>query len=241
MESVLQDDWDALNAYSDGELEKEDMAVLEARLKDEPALQEALVNIQSIGHALKSIRPKLAPEPVQARTSGYSFVYVAIAASVALILVFFGQSIFGPKSELTPADQHQAFLQQTFNVSHEDIQKVSSRTDIPDLTTANLALVADVTNNNEIQALHYAGRNGCRLTLTITKTEPPNISVTPELLLASWGGISAHYTLLATGMDTNRFAAISKYIRIHFDQQDEGSTILAMRNATQTAAPCAVG
>ena len=241
MECILEDDWNALNAYSDGELPAADAVVLEARLQNEPELQEALIQIQGIGQALKTIRPKVACEPVPARKSVRAFGYFAIAASVALVLVFFGQSIYGVKPVLTPADQHQAFLQRAFNVSHEDIQRVVSRNDIPDLTTANLALVADVMNKDEIHALHYAGRNGCRVTLTITKDAPPNVSVTPELLLASWNSSSAHYTLLATGMDTNRFAAISKYIRIYFDRQDQENTLLAMREATQTAAPCSVG
>jgi len=241
MESLSQDDWDALNAYSDGELPAADTAALEVRLLNEPTLQQALVQIQGIGHALKSIRPKLATDPARAQTSGFPFGYLAIAASVALVLMFFGQSIFDLKSGLTPADQHQAFLQQTFSVSYENIREVSSRTDVPDLTSANLALVADVTYNNEIQALHYAGRNGCRLTLTITKAALPNVHVTPELLLASWSGTFDHYTLLATGMDANRFAAISKYIRTHFEQQDQVNTVLAMREATQTAVPCNVG
>ncbi|NRA89008.1 MAG: hypothetical protein HRU28_16850 [Rhizobiales bacterium] len=241
MKYISQEDWEALNAYSDGELPAADMIVLKARLKNEPALQETLVQIQDIGSALKIIRPKLDSEAMQAQKPKQIFGYFAIAVSVAIVFVFVEQVIFGFRSVLTPLDQHQAFLQQEFSVSYLDIQQASARNGVPDLTVANLSLVANVADEDENQSLHYAGRNGCRLTLTITKNHSPNFSATPELLLASWSNASHHYVLLATGMDANKFVAISKYIRIHFNDPNRKNTILAMREATQTAVPCAVG
>jgi len=147
----------------------------------------------------------------------------------------------GQKSGLSPSDLHQAFLQQPFNVSQEDIQRINSRRDVPDLATANLALVADVTKSNATRALHFAGRNGCRLTLTIAKGDLPDVKATPELLLASWSVASVHYTLLSTGMDSNRFAAITDFVRVYSEQQGRPATIMAMRDATETAVPCAIG
>ena len=53
MDLIEEDDWDALSAYCDGELPAPDAAILEARLEKEPALQEALAQIQGIGLALR--------------------------------------------------------------------------------------------------------------------------------------------------------------------------------------------
>jgi len=239
MDLIEEDDWDALSAYCDGELPAPDAAILEARLEKEPALQEALAQIQGIGLALRPLRPEIGPMPAAQKPIQQRYGYFAIAASIALFVTFAGQFLFDFKSALSPSDQHQAFLQQEFNVSTDDIRKVNSRSNIPDLTSANLVLVASVAGNDEIQAFHYAGRNGCRLTLAITKSDPPNINVTLDLLTASWSSVSKHYTLLATRMDSNRFATISKFIRFHFDQKGRPVTTMAMQNATETAAPCA--
>jgi len=241
MELVSQDDWDSLNAYNDGELSAAEARQLETLLQIEPALQDALEQIQGVGLALKSLRPEIGSEPVQAQKTMWSYRYIAIAASIALVLVFVGQSFLGQKSGLSPSDLHQAFLQQPFNVSQEDIQHINSRRDVPDLATANLALVADVTESNATRALHYAGRNGCRLTLTIAKGDLPDVKATPELLLASWSVASVHYTLLSTGMDSNRFAAITDFVRVYSEKQGRPATIMAMRDATETAVPCAIG
>jgi hypothetical protein len=241
MELISQDDWDSLNAYSDGELPAAEAHLLETRLQTEPALQNALEQIQGVGSALKALRPEAGSAPAQSRKSMWSYRYIAIAASIALVLVFAGQSFWGHKTILSPSDLHQAFLQQSFNVSQADIQRVNITSDVPDLATANLALVADVTEGNATRALHYAGRNGCRLTLTIAKVDLPNVKATPELLLASWSVTSVHYTLLATGMDGNRFAAITEFVRVYSEQQNRPATIMAMRDATETAVPCTIG
>jgi len=241
MNMISQDDWDALNAYSDGELPDVDVQLLEKRLQTETPLQDALTQIQGVGIALRSLKPETGSEPLASRKSVRSYGYLAIAASIAFVVIFAGQSILGTKSGYSPSDLHQALLEQSFDVSQLDVQNVYTTGDVPDLTTANLTLVSDVIETDLIRALHYAGRNGCRLTLTITKGELPEVLASPELLLASWSLGSVHYTLLSTGMDANRFAAITDFVRVYSEQQERPATVLAMSTATKTAVPCSIG
>jgi hypothetical protein len=235
---IAQNDWDALNAYSDGELPDADVVKLEARLCADPTLQEALDQIRGIGLALKPLRPEVGLAPERSQNSRSSYRHLAIAASIVLVFAFGGYSFLKPAPGFSPTDLHQAYLQQPFDVAQDGLQQVISRTDLPNLAGANLTLVADVTERNAIRALHYAGRNGCRLTLTIAGGGAPDIKAASDLLLASWEVNSVHYTLLATGMDSNRFAAIADFVRDHYEQQAQQATIMAMRDATETAVPC---
>lgn len=240
MDIISQDDWDALNAYSDGELREIDIQLLEKRLQTETPLQGALAQIQGVGIALRSLNPDTESEPIVSRKPAISYGYIAIAASIVFVMIFAGQSILGRKPGHLPSDLHQAFLEQPFDVSQPDVQNVNTTGDVPDLTTANLTLVSDVVETDLTRALHYVGRNGCRLTLIISKGGLSEILVSPELLLASWNSDAVQYTLLSTGMDANRFAAIADFVRIYFDQQQRSVTTLAMSAATEAAAPCPV-
>lgn len=238
MTLIAQHDWNALNAYSDGELPDADVIALEARLRTDPVLQEALDQIQGIGLALKPLRPDVIAGPERTKISKWSYKHLAIAASIALVFVFGGYSLLKPTTGFSPTDLHHAFLRQQFDVNQDKLQRVIARTDLPDLAGANLTLVADVTDRNKIQALHYAGRNGCRLTLTIAGDGAADVKPASNLLLASWEANSVRYTLLATGMDSNRFAAIADFVRDHYERQAQPANVIAMRDATETAVPC---
>ncbi len=241
MDIISQDDWDALNAYSDGELPDGDVQLLEKRLQTELPLQDALAQILSVGIALRHLKPETMSEPIEPRKPARSYGFLAVAALAAFVVIFAAQSILGSKSGYSPSDLHQAFLEQSFDVSQLDVQNVYTTGDVPDLTTANLTLVSDVNETGLIRALHYAGRNGCRLTLTISKGELPEVLASQELLLASWSLGSVHYTLLSTGMDANRFAAITDFVRVYSEQQERAATVLAMSTATEAAVPCSIG
>lgn len=241
MTQISQTEWDTLNAYSDGELPAADVLHFEARLRSEPELQEALGQIRGVGLALKPLKPGVVMPPVKFQNKKWFYGCLAIAASVALMLTGSALTLLKPNLGLSPTELHHAYLEPPFDVSQGGLRKVVSREDLPDLATANLTLVADTTESNAIRSLHYAGRNECRLTLTITNGDMPNLQTDSDLLLASWRINSIHYTLLANGMDGHRFAAIADFVRDHFKRQAKPATVIAMHDATKSAVPCKIG
>jgi hypothetical protein len=239
MTMATNTDWELLNAYSDGELSPDDANALEKRILTDPDLADALKQIENVSHALQTLRPDAPLDAIPPKVATWRSrnSFIAMAASVALVIFFAGQLFLTSDRPLSPTDLHQAFLQQSFTDSAPSTVLANTSSDLPDLTGANLTLVAE-TNDDASRALHYAGRNGCRLTLTINTGNAPVVKAEANLLLASWSISAVHYTLLSTGMDANRFAAISKFVRVFFEQKDRPDTVVAMRDATRNAVPC---
>lgn len=113
----------------------------------------------------------------------------------------------------------------------------SSR-NVPDLISAGLTLVSDSAEREQARVLHYAGLNGCRLTLAITTGDLPQIKADLDLRMASWSIAADHFTLLSSGMDAARFAAISHHIRLFTEELNRPAAVLAMRETTKNAVPC---
>jgi hypothetical protein len=113
---------------------------------------------------------------------------------------------------------------------------------LPDLSQSNLFLVAQQSNSNSEQVMHYRGTNGCKLTLLVQSTDNSDLidDTTSGLQLYQWFVADRTYQVIATGMDQQRFKAISQYI-----EQLSNSVLgldkyqLAMQSSYEAALPCA--
>ena len=149
--------------------------------------------------------------------------------------------LLSPAAVSSPTDWHRALLQQPhIGIAGKKALPglIKSSADIPDLVAGGLTLVADNYEGNQVRILHYAGLNGCRVTLAITKGQVPVINADVDLHMVSWSMSANHFTLLASNMDTLRFAAISRHVRQFTEQKYRASSVLAMHITTKKAHPC---
>jgi anti-sigma factor RsiW len=253
MNNVNDQDWELLNAYLDGELSAPDAAAIARRIAGDPTLSAALADIRELSRTLRQLRPPAAqapaPNPVPHPASMPTIAPrraawrpLALAAAVAVATVFAGALYFlQPGQPDSPAAWHKAFLARAYSVPLSDpVQPVRlfGLQGVPDLASANLTLVDRRNGADGAMALHYTGRNGCRLTLTAGFDAAPVAMIRGGIMRSSWiaGGID--YMVLANGMDMARFDAISLYIRQLTGQSAQPATVLAMRLATERAVPC---
>lgn len=251
MIDVADRDWELLNAYADGELPAADVAAFEARLAAEPALMVALEQIREISGALSGYipaeppvaenAPMAQPAPQPAPTNR-NWRPVALAASVALAAVITGATLLWPNAELGLSDHHAAFLENSYTLENP-VQPVGgfTRGFAPDLELASLYLVDQKSLAEGTALAHYTGRNNCRLTLLATPVNAmPTLGAQidgPQV--SQWLGQNTGYTIMASGMDARRFNAIADYMKRLTLQGDENADMLAVRMATDAAAPCA--
>jgi anti-sigma factor RsiW len=244
MTEVTETDWKLLNAYHDGELALGQRAELERRISASAALAAALAEIRSVSSALKGLRP----EPV-AQGRGRYFRPLAIAASITLALLVTG-AVYNsrPGAPVTAAAWHAEFLSQSYPAATETATGGGlvpagyfGPVGAPDLSLANLTLVDQRQGRNGALALHYAGRNGCRLTVTAGFGTDMLTASDADIRSRFWSVGSVDYLVLANGMDPARFAAIASYIRQLAERSDKSETVLAMRKATKDAVPCTAG
>jgi len=239
MNEIDDHDWQLLNAYNDGELSAPERAGLQRRISREPRLAAALGDIRGVSAALGQLRPT--PAPVAKARSGLWQV-TAVAASFAAALVT-GAAIYlmQPASPGSAQQWHASFLSQDYAAPlFDDLRsaRVFGPGGAPDLSAANLALVDQRSGEDGAMALHYAGQNGCRLTLTAGFGADMLAISDADALSRSWIAGPVSFMVLATDMDPARFDAISVYIRQLTEQAALLDTVLAMRTATENAVPC---
>ncbi len=188
----------------------------------------------------------------------------AVAAALALLLLPLGYVLFFTQTApLNPADWHGRFADRSYTVTPaaEDslwLAKLGLG-QAPDLSSAGLTLVdMQVERSGERQtgALHYRGQRGCRVTLVVDAKAVDAKAVDPKLVDPSQGQASqpaakgaqqrqwqagpARFTLLASGMDPDRFWAIGSYLEAMTRRAlDVPEMRTAMSDATAQAAPCA--
>lgn len=245
MSALTDRDWEVLNAYADGELPTADMLVFEARLAAEPALQAALEEIREVSAALSGYIPAEPPVPATAQTmpaANRNWRPLALVASIALAALITGVTLFLPSAELSLSEQHAAFLENSYDLENP-VQPASAFTRgfAPDLELASLYLVDQKPLADGTALAHYTGRNNCRLTLLATPVAAmPDLTAQPDgPQVQQWLGQDTGYTILASGMDVRRFNAIADYLKRLTLQGDENADMLAVRMATDAAAPCA--
>ena len=245
-------DWEQLSAYADGELDPAARAALEDRLAREPALADALEQLDGLKSSLAELRPapgRVAATPVSppARRWGRILVPAALAAGLALFILPLTLPDDGEwKSAVA---WHEDFAAREVALdSTTGILPASLNADMeakaPDLTPSGLQLVAVETagvGDKRHLAAHYRGLRGCRLTLHATDLgDDPAADVPGHFMLHRWQTGGLRYTLLARGMDQARFEAIARFSEHRTRSQGgAGDLQLAMETTSAAAPPCA--
>ena len=252
MAKLSETDWEMINAYADGELSDEAAAEVSRRLTRDAALAAALAEVHATKAALSLIRP--AHEPVSPAQGGFGVRRLAIAASVAATVALGALYQFGDAGEDwrdAPADLHAALSANTYVLPEGGVMPVVPTArigdlEVFDLSSSRLTLVDVRTtrrDERDVVAMHYRGRRGCRLTVVALEALPGDPSVLParhDGLGARWSVGRAHFYLLASGMDLDRFDAIVTYAKAESQRLHQRDTLeLAMRDATDKARPCA--
>ncbi|WP_343116691.1 hypothetical protein [Ostreiculturibacter nitratireducens] len=240
--TLSDSDLERANAFHDGELEPEEAERFRARLAKDPELRQALEEIREVSSALRALRPETALHASKATRKRRP--WRTVAASVATAAILIGGLVMGaaPDDPRAPLDWHNAFVAKRYDV-REGAGAVPVSKWIgqqPDLSSANLTLV-DMAGDVEREFyLHYAGVNDCRLTFGAHAAAPDPIRPQEGLLTDEWNDAEFHYTLIAVGMDRGRFDSIASLLREHtrIDRPDDG-TLVAVREATRDAVPCA--
>lgn len=268
MRRVSGNDWQELNAYADGELDGAARLALARRLAHDPDLAKALAEVHATKAALSLLRPSGsgatepgaaqpdAGDPGAARRGASARAGVrraALAVSLAAVLALGALHLAlapGDGWHGSPAALHESFSAQAYVLPETDRSPLISTARIGDLravdlSASRLALV-DVRSlsrdGRDVVAMHYRGRNGCRVTLVALEAAAGEAAPRPRGggLSAGWTAGGIHYTLLAGGMDRTRFDSIAAYARAEtrrFPARDE--LRLAMRASTDGARPCA--
>lgn len=235
MSSLSDTDWEALSAYHDGEMASEEARSFERRLRGEPELAATLTRIDAQSQSLRMLRPHPAKEPANSRIPGWGWAAAGVLAASLAVAVYIGVTSKQPKALM---ELHGVFSAQSFPIAQGDLQPVMQREfrALPDLAPAGLTLVA-IRNIPEGTAAHYAGKNGCRLTLYLGR-EPFALPSDPAVKATAWEDSGKSYAILADRMDLQRFQALVKYVR-ELTHDGGAADMLALRDATRSAENCA--
>ncbi len=245
-QEIADADWELLNAWHDGELPPDQATAFKQRLSAEPHLAAAARELHAASGALAGLRPALpglvgeTPVSQTERRPRHRSVVAWSTAAAASVLLVVGIYLAGIWSPATLADVHADFLAQDFAAS--DIGAVRAVANVeaggmPDLRAANLTLVA-AAETEALRVAHYAGRNGCRLTFA-AGVPPIDMGASPGAQTVSWTVDDHAFALMATGMDHGKFQAITAYLQQVTIMQARPDTVLAVREATENAVPCA--
>ena len=252
MAKLSEDDWEMINAYADGALSSDDEIETSRRLTHDAALVAALAEVHATKAALSLIRP--AEEPAAAARGKFGVWHLTLAASLAAAVALGAIFQFGGGGEDwpdIPTELHAALSANTYVLSEGGALPVISTArigdfEVFDLSSSRLTLVDVRTTRRgerEVVAMHYRGRRGCRLTVVALEARQGDPAVLPVRhagLGARWSIGRAHFYVLASGMDRDRFAAIVSYAKAESQRLDQRDTFeMAMLEATETARPCA--
>ncbi len=250
-------DWEALNAYVDGELEPGRAADVAERVAGDPAMARQAAALTGMKAALADI-PDVPvfdiapPAPKSTRQRRW----LAIAASAAFILAasaFWATQFPATPSWLTAAATvHNSLAAQQTDAPlyAEQVAAIAGfQPYIPDLVAAKLSLAAaapfPVSGSAGGLALQYTGTRGCRVTYVAFPGE--GFALDESLARIETGGLTGYgwrvgaigYALLAQGMDPNRLAVIAANVyaasRLHRPFDDAARAQLAQSRAESRA------
>ncbi|MFC5586958.1 hypothetical protein ACFPOD_17725 [Nitratireductor kimnyeongensis] len=250
MSKVTEEDFIKVNAFHDGEM-TEDCAAFAQRLETEPELKALLTEIGEVSASLKALKPQpaiLAPARNDNRGLSRRFsrsrklrlfgsaLAASIALAVALSHTLHQPDEFAPDG---PLAIHEMFSAQTFVAQDRVFQTISGEqlAAFPDLSAANLTLVA-VRAVPLGMAAHFAGHEGCRLTVFSSAEPLTEAGSAPALQSAAWEVPDRRYRIVATGMDAGKFAAIAAYLKQATRKMAKPDTVIALKDATARATSC---
>ncbi|MBD13519.1 MAG: hypothetical protein CMN18_12475 [Roseovarius sp.] len=244
MNELNERDSELVNAYHDGELGDAERRALETRIASEPLLEEALRDVSNISDSLGALRPatlqilSLQPEvPANQNTRPARWLIGgAVAAAIALAVAV------GPQGFKAPSafDIHADFAAQPFAIETTDLRAVAVGQDFdaPDLAGANLTVVA-MQNLDDGLAVHYAGRNACRLSYFRGVVALAEQSPGTEHQVAAWSTSNdVRHMIVATGMDQDKFDAIAAYLKLTTRQQDADQMLASLTETAVGAERC---
>lgn len=242
MNRLSEEDLIKLNAFHDGEM-VEGREAFAQRLEAEPELSAALADIHEVSTSLKALHPggmKRRPAAQNDNRRRRWWIASALAGSLALAY-FFGMSSHRPEPQgmKTAFAVHQDFAEQAF-VSQDSVYNTVAGqriAEFPDLSAANLTLVA-IREMPQGSAAHFAGREGCRLTVFSSQAPLSHTRVQAGVQSADWSVNERYFTIMATNMDVGKFAAISTYLEQTTRRMAAPETVVALREATARATSC---
>lgn len=237
-------DWERINAFHDGELNDAETREIAARIKAEPALAEALREVRSVSASLGALRPALdgfasGEQTRHANDNWRPFRWLAGGAVAAVIAI---AVVLGPKlaSEPTAFKIHAEFAGEPFAIEASDLLPAAAvrAADWPDLSATALTPVSLKTWVGG-QAVHYAGRNGCRLTYFRGAFRLDVDGSGAGGQVASWTTTDkVRHAIVATGMDQGKFDAIANYLKLLTRQQASEQMMAALADTTASAERC---
>ncbi len=252
MTMLNDNDWELINAYADGELPAGDKAEVSRRLTHDTALAAALAEVRATTAALSLMRPAGTPgKPVPSWHPARRLAFAASVAVAVALGALYQFGVFGEDWRDAPADLHTALSANSYVMPESGVLPVISTARIGDirafdLSSSRLSLVDVKTTKlagRDVVAMHYRGRNGCRLSIVALEAAPEDAVTLParyDGLETRWTVDGVHFYLLASGMDQNRFNSIATYAKAESRRlkgQDE--LRFAMSTATDQAQPCA--
>lgn len=236
-------DWQLLNAFHDGELDRAETRAMQTRLRKEPALQAALAELREISTALKPLQPSNPASNSLSVKQGRWHIGV-LAAVLAITAFGLGFALTGQgEAEQTSLNWHQSFLDRQYSVERDADKTLSVAQWVgrqPDLSSANLTFVDIATARTGDVYFHYSGVNGCRLTVGAHPKAPEEPISSSNIRVHFWSVGETHYSMLAHGMDDGKFAAILLLLEEFTRDGSESDEMMAVvRSAAETALPCA--
>ena len=241
MTHLKDEDWECLSAYHDGEMSPSDARKFKARLAVEADLASTLVLMREASTSLSNLRPVPnddARNRVPVTSIGWRVAWLAGGAIAASVVFAVAINALG-NDRNTLLDIHNAHLKEDYTVVDGDLLAVSTTAapEIPDLTGGNLQAVS-LSSFPAGTVAHYSGRNGCRLTY-FRGHEPLDLPTAVGSQTQGWTTDDGlHNAIVATGMDAQKFNAMSAYLQNETRRQSLDRAYAAMKNATETAAPC---
>jgi hypothetical protein len=238
MRPLTDQDWEQVNAWADGELPEPQARAFGKRLEAEPALAEALASVRQVSRALSATRSEQTIPTPNANRNRRPWIWAAGAALTASVAAAAVVAFLMFSTLPNAIDVHRDYAAQSYQLPDKsDLRRISAASvdGFPSLGDANLVLVAVDTQTDRASA-HFAGVNGCRLTVLRGNYTPPEVSA--DVQMHQWLAENSRYQVIATGMDAGKFAATATYLEQVTQNRLQDSTVLALREAVQSSTTC---
>jgi hypothetical protein len=240
MTQLSDKDWDRLSAYHDGEMSSEDARKFRKRLTGEAELASTLERFGQASHSLSALRPVPIDEVQSRMVSSIASRLGWLTGGALAASVIIAVAMSALKSDQTMLlDIHGAYLSETFTVTSSDLRAAStiSTAETPDLTGGNLKAVA-FSSFDAGTVAHYSGQNGCRLSY-FRGRDALSLPTGAGSQISAWStGDGFHHAIIATGMDMQKFNAISAFLQQETQRKALNKVYAAMLDATENATRC---